>query len=171
MRLQRQRPVSKSPSRYSAQDIALNTKLSNRYWDWTLDYQAFRNSTIWDPYTGFGGNGNTSTGKSVGKGNCVTDGPFSTLRPVYYNQSYNSHCLSRGFGIGNDSEEILSHKFDPVAIEQLLRHDTYGRFLAHLEGSIHDSIHRLIGGDFRAWTAPNGECEAPGSYLMCTEVL
>jgi tyrosinase len=153
--------VSKFPSRYSVEDIALKTKLSNRYWDWTLDYQAFKNSPIWDPYTGFGGNGNTSIGQSVGKGNCVTDGPFSTLRPVYYNQTYNPHCLSRGFGIGNDSEEILIHRFDQVAIEKLLRRDSYEEFLAQLEGSIHDSIHRLVGGDFRAWTAPNGEREIP----------
>lgn len=137
--------------------IVIEAKRSYSYWDWTMDHQEFSKSPIWDPQKGFGGNGNTTTGKSVGDGSCVTDGPFSALRPVYYNQSYNPHCLSRGFGRGNDSEKILSHYFHPVAIDSLLSHETYGGFRAQLEGKIHDSIHRLVGGDFRVWTAPNGK--------------
>lgn len=130
-----------------------------------MDYEGFSKSPIWDSRTGFGGNGNTTIGKSVGDGSCVTDGPFSMLRPVYYNQSYNPHCLSRGFGRGNDSEKILSHHFDPIAIESLLSQETYGGFLVQLEAKIHDSIHRLVGGDFRAWTAPNGKDDAPSPSL------
>lgn len=139
--------------------LTVNVALFDRYWDWTLDSQAFSKSPIWNPKTGFGGNGNTTSGQTVGKGNCVTDGPLSTLWPVYYNRTYNPHCLSRGFGVGNDSEANLSHTFGPTAIAQLLRQETYGGFRAQVEGSIHDSIHRLIGGDFRAWTAPNGKCK------------
>jgi tyrosinase len=125
-----------------------------------LDWQSFSTSPVWNVTAGFGGNGNQTAGLGVGKGSCVTDGPFATLTPVYYNHSYIPHCLSRGFGVGNDSEELLGHNFSPAAIERLLQQESYERLVAQLEGEIHDSIHRLIGGDFRAWTAPNGKWEA-----------
>lgn len=132
------------------------TESSNSYWDWTKDWQDFSNSSIWNGSTGFGGNGNATTGQGVGEGNCVTDGPFSMLRPVYYNQSSTTHCLSRGFGRGNNTEQLLNSRFSPIAIETLLQQESYEDLLTQLESEIHDSIHRLIGGDFRAWTAPNG---------------
>jgi len=50
--------------------LELKSIFYNRYWDWTLDSSDPSHSPIWDPETGFGGNGSprqyTGSGRRVG---------------------------------------------------------------------------------------------------------
>ena len=62
-----------------------------RYWAEPLDTENFVKSPLFDPVTGFGGNG-------TGKDHCVRDGPFAnlTLR-VKADLTDADYCLSRNF--------------------------------------------------------------------------
>jgi len=82
------------------------------YWDWTLDANNFVNSPIFDPFTGFGGNGKNITVDPATLppsspvipggtgGGCVQTGWFknwvSNVGP-FENLNYNPHCLARDF--------------------------------------------------------------------------
>jgi tyrosinase len=92
------------------------------YWDWSLDNPEnggaqFNNSPIFDPITGFGGNGKAgfipipppvagqpppgTAGTPIGS--CVTDGPFANFTvvlnpgPVTNGLTAGSRCLERNF--------------------------------------------------------------------------
>lgn len=91
------------------------------YWDWTLDAlsdEAFFNSPIFDPETGFGGNGEwvpgnyshpagdlvpTSGGLDFADrtgGGCIPNGPFKNASNHIGpndNVEYNAHCIRRDF--------------------------------------------------------------------------
>ncbi|TVY16268.1 Tyrosinase ustQ [Lachnellula arida] len=112
-------------------------------------------SPVWDTETGFGGNGNENAGRSVGKGHCVTDGPFANLTVQYFSVKREPHCLSRGFLHG----EILDHRFGdrvrPQLIESLLEEPDYDAFNSRLEAGPHDAVPRGVNGDFSRATAPN----------------
>jgi len=80
------------------------------YWDWTLDTPAsnYVNSPVFDPVTGFGGNGPFEASDPNGffevpgrtGGGCVSDGPWAGLSDVVHlgpgpNIEYNPQCLRR----------------------------------------------------------------------------
>lgn len=80
------------------------------YWDWTLDTPAasYVNSPVFDPVTGFGGNGPFEPSDPNGwfevpgrtGGGCVSDGPWAGLSDVVHlgpgaNVEYNPQCLRR----------------------------------------------------------------------------
>ena len=82
------------------------------YWDWTLDSNDFPNSPIFDPLTGFGGNGKNITVDPTTLpisspfipggtgGGCVKTGWFKNWMVnvgPYDNLAYNPHCLARDF--------------------------------------------------------------------------
>lgn len=113
-------------------------------------------SSIWDGDTGFGGDGNSSSPSTVGDGHCVTDGPFTHLRPIQYNLSRSEHCLSRGFRDGDRRGRLPSEVYSPDRIGQLLAADDYQTFVHDVENSVHNIMHLSIGGDFMALTAANG---------------
>ncbi|KAK3110229.1 hypothetical protein LTR53_015693, partial [Teratosphaeriaceae sp. CCFEE 6253] len=55
------------------------------YWDWTLDSEAVERSPVFDPATGFGGDGGVGGEITVGRtGRCLVDGPFAGVRADYY---------------------------------------------------------------------------------------
>lgn len=114
------------------------------------------NSSIWDASTGFGGDGDPNGNSTVGLGRCVIDGPFTELRPVRYNHTYISHCLSRGFRDGNETGRLPSTPFSPDSIGRLLLKQTYQEFVREVEYSVHNIMHQSIAGDFLALTAANG---------------
>ncbi|KAI0483823.1 Di-copper centre-containing protein [Xylaria cf. heliscus] len=60
------------------------------YWNEPLDVGALDEATIFNPVTGFGGDGS-------GSSRCITDGPFmnTTLR-IQENLSTSEYCISRG---------------------------------------------------------------------------
>ncbi|KAH7391523.1 hypothetical protein BKA64DRAFT_756677 [Cadophora sp. MPI-SDFR-AT-0126] len=125
------------------------------YWDWSLDWLDLANSSIWSPTTGFGPNGDISLPVTVGRGHCVTSGPFRNLRPIMYNHTYEQHCLSRGFRDGEMEGRLPSEPFSPESIGGMMRNETYGGFIRRVEFLLHNRMHEAIGGDFLALTAAN----------------
>ncbi|TKX22697.1 tyrosinase ustQ [Elsinoe australis] len=133
------------------------------YWDWTLDWQHPEKSAVFDPETGFGGNGNPSIPSAVNEGWCVTDGPFAGLRVPF---DYDAVAGSRGlFDSANDKSFCLSRKFgqgstfnashlNPVVVSDILSEKRYIRFLAGLEFGPHNDIPFGIGGSFKSLYAP-----------------
>ncbi|KAK3997446.1 tyrosinase [Cladorrhinum sp. PSN332] len=80
------------------------------YWDWTLDTPAanFASSPVFDPVTGFGGNGPFIPSDPPGPfevpgrtgGGCVVDGPWAGLNDTVHlgpmeSYAYNPQCLRR----------------------------------------------------------------------------
>lgn len=65
------------------------------YWEEVLDVSALNASSVFDPTTGFGGNG-------AGTDGCVADGPFANLT-LHINQTATGidYCLSRDFSATN----------------------------------------------------------------------
>lgn len=118
-------------------------------------------STIWDAETGFGGNGRPNKTEYVpgeGEVNCVTDGPFSDLRPAYFGLSYEPHCLFRNWNNGtNQSGNMFGPNYSPAAVSKVLAQQTYPDFRLQLEGGPHGAIHSGVGGDMSPATSPNGE--------------
>ncbi|PMD44600.1 Di-copper centre-containing protein [Hyaloscypha variabilis F] len=129
------------------------------YWDWSLDYENPASTVVFNSYDGFGGDGDLQAPKSVGKGRCVTDGPFAGLQAKYFDDVVNNpedkilqHCLSRGFKDGKNG--FSGHKFRPEAMERLWRQKTYDKFFLYLELGPHNGIPQGIQGDFMTFTAP-----------------
>ncbi len=135
----------------------LNRLTPARYWDWSLDWMDLANSSIWDSSMGFGGDGNPDSLVTVGEGRCVTDGPFSALRPIIYNHTYTRHCLSRGFRDGKAVGRLPKNPYSPESIGSILRESTYKEFVRRVENYLHNTMHQAIAGDFLAMTAANGK--------------
>lgn len=126
------------------------------YWDWTLDFEALENSPIFNPATGFGGDGEVGGEITVGRsGRCLVDGPFAGTKVDFYDVKFQPHCLSRGF---RDLEGNLGHMdgadISPDSIEAVLSSDGYEEFVAAMESKVHDAIPFGIAGDFETFTAP-----------------
>jgi tyrosinase len=126
------------------------------YWDWTMDWMNLQNSSVWDALTGFGGDGDSQSPETVGGGRCVTDGPFTQLRPILYNHTYTKHCLSRGFRDGEILGRLPGASFSPEIIGNITRKASYEEFVKDIEYRLHNVMHVSIAGDFLALTAANG---------------
>lgn len=129
------------------------------YWDWTLDSEALEKSPVFDPDTGFGGDGELNGAITVGRsGRCVVDGPFAGVTADYYDVKYSPHCLSRGFrDLDGNLGHIDGHDISPESIEEVLNLGDYESFVALVESRVHDAIPFGIGGDFETFTAPYGK--------------
>ena len=138
---------------------------SASYWDWSLDWMDLANSSIWNSSVGFGGDGDLDGPVTVGGGRCVTNGPFSALRPIIYNHTYTQHCLSRGFRDGKTVGRIPGAQYSPESIGSILRESTYKEFVRRVEYYLHNTMHQGIAGDFLAMTAANGKM-AMSLYFM-----
>ena len=147
--------------------VLLNSLL--RYWDWSLDWEDITLAPIWDPDTGFGGNGSPTEGEEILDGHCVVDGPFANTSIGFLDDEAHPHCLSRGFESG---EDLLNHGrwFNPAALEKLFQHSDYTAFNLGLENGPHNAIPRSIRGDFLLLTAPYGELPIRGQ-LICTWLI
>ncbi|KAF8905208.1 hypothetical protein CPB84DRAFT_1745537 [Gymnopilus junonius] len=151
------------------------------YWDWTQDAEANSNNSIsrspvWDPLTGFGGDGVPGTytlptdfdddsrinpPSFVG---CVPDGPFAnyTLRigPGLLNTD---HCLVRGFN------ESAAQHLTSAAIANATKQQSFELFRIEVEGQpltsdhrMHDGGHIAIGGEMSNFFSSPGD---PMFYL------
>jgi tyrosinase len=114
-------------------------------------------SPVWDAATGFGGNGNENANESVGKGHCVTEGPFANLTVKYYSAQNEPHCLSRGFLHGDILDRRFGARVHPDNVEAILQEPDYDTFNVRLEAGPHDAVPRGVNGDFSRETAPNGK--------------
>lgn len=141
---------------------AFNKHPFHRYWDWVADSQAPASAAVWDPVTGFGGNGNmTSTGWGT---NCVLDGPFTGLRPVYWNNAAMPHCLLRSFAPGSPEDgvpEMYGASYSPSVMASINMETTFEGFRHNLENFPHGAVHQGVGGfvgDMGPQTSsPNGQ--------------
>ncbi|RPA77400.1 Di-copper centre-containing protein [Ascobolus immersus RN42] len=113
------------------------------YWDYTLDAGNFRNSPIFDPNTGFGGDG-------AGAQGCVSTGPFKdwTIHlPAQTSINRQDRCLSRRID-ANIGNQWLTKRYE----DDVLSKGDYGWMALALEGDtqggygIHGGGHFAIGG-------------------------
>ncbi|KAK5658686.1 hypothetical protein OQA88_2083 [Cercophora sp. LCS_1] len=139
------------------------------YWDWTLDADseiAWVNSPVFDPVTGFGGNGpyvnttlmdgtNLGPEKVPGKtgGGCVPDGPFANVTVSMGTgkiTTYNPHCLKRDF-----SPFLVSWTLNSSLVNWVLQAPDFANFDIRSQGdgisvwdmSYHGGGHAGVGGD------------------------
>ncbi|KXN80929.1 Tyrosinase [Leucoagaricus sp. SymC.cos] len=132
------------------------------YWDWTLDVtpsSRFVESPMWDPITGFGGNGpfveidpsNPFAVPGRTGGGCVQDGPFKNMTvrmgPVG-DVSGNPRCLSRDF-----SPYFAGRYLGRNVTKHTLAQPDYGWFARVVEGApsfddsgVHGGGHFGVGG-------------------------
>ncbi|KAH9477002.1 N-acetyl-6-hydroxytryptophan oxidase ivoB [Psilocybe cubensis] len=136
----------------------------NPYWDWTIDSDSstsIRGSPVFDPYTGFGGDGVPGTytlppcippdqlvfpDKWRG---CIADGPFAnyTVR-LGPGKLHTTHCVVRQI------DDAYAVYLDSPAIGRLMASPTFEVFRYELEGMpettdhrVHDGGHLSVGGE------------------------
>ncbi|KAJ2932727.1 hypothetical protein H1R20_g4366, partial [Candolleomyces eurysporus] len=144
------------------------------YWDWTRDTNGdtlIQHSPLFDPVTGFGGDGiaSTYTPPTDDDGTpfpiipefmigCVGTGPFADLvLHVGPGRRFTDHCLVRGF------HEELRPSLSQHHISNIMNQTTYDNFWNSLDGlpfkpdfRLHDAGHGFMGGDMISfYTSPN----------------
>lgn len=91
-------------------------------------------SVIFDPETGFGGNG-------TGKAHCVVDGPFANLTlHVQKDLSDSDYCLTRNFDPCSFRAAAQSN------VDTCMAKETFEEARQCLEGSPHGAGHGGVGG-------------------------
>ncbi|KAF4429629.1 Tyrosinase [Fusarium acutatum] len=145
------------PLKLTAMNIMTSTL---GYWDWSLDADDTPKSTIWDPKTGFGGNGSPNKTESIYDGRavrkCLNNGPFKDLIPAYLTTEYDPHCLSRNWNDGSKNVgNMLSKNYNKEAVAKVQEVKDYDHYRQKLEAGPHGAIHSAIGGDMIPNTSPN----------------
>lgn len=108
------------------------------YWEESLDVTALNESSVFDPDTGFGGNG-------VGDDECVADGPFQNLT-LHINQTSSSanYCLSRSLDSSN------FQKANQTYIDACYASANYSEAWQCYKSSPHTAGHAGVGGTVSA---------------------
>ncbi|VUC30006.1 unnamed protein product [Clonostachys rosea] len=142
------------------------------YWDWSIDADAkdMPNSPLFDPVTGFGGDGKRTTSNEPGFQRCVVDGPFANTNltlamgwPDMNVAGDRLHCFTREFngGLGNDENgniiigDMQVGAYNSQVMKTIYGFDTYADMSSMLEGLPHAQIHSVIFGDMGPATSPN----------------
>ncbi|WQF87006.1 Putative tyrosinase copper-binding domain, di-copper centre-containing domain superfamily [Colletotrichum destructivum] len=142
------------------------------YWDWTIDADAqnMPGSPIFDPVTGFGGDGQYTGSTQPGFQRCVIDGPFANTNltlamgwPETNVRGDRPHCLTRVFnsGQGNDANgnpivgDMQLRAYNTQVMNAIYAFDNFADMATILEELPHSMIHRVISGDMGPTTAPN----------------
>lgn len=124
------------------------------YWDWSIDADAVNvpNSPIFDPDTGFGGDGRLTGSDVPGYGRCVVDGPFanSTLTlgmgwPNVNDDGDRPHCFTRELNnaSGNDENgvtiigDMQASAYNSHVMRTINAFETYSEMQNMLEGLPH----------------------------------
>ncbi|KAG6828512.1 hypothetical protein H0H92_007729 [Tricholoma furcatifolium] len=124
------------------------------YWDWTrdtADVDTLHRSPIFDPSDGFGSA--TSTGQPV------EDGPFAS-----YNLTYGPGPVIHNHRLTRILNTTFMQYLTDAQVARTMEKPTFEQFRIELEGEpvtptpkIHDSGHRLIGGDMaNTFSSPGG---------------
>ncbi len=150
--------------------VRLLTKF-DRYWDWVADSSAPSKAKVWDPVTGFGGNGNQTL--TTWGTNCVLNGPFATLQLKYWNTEVRPHCLLRVFEPGYPEYgiiEMLGANYSPQVMATVNAETTYDGFRNAFENGPHGAVHQGVGnfaGDMGPQlSSPNGKFNLHFSRLL-----
>jgi tyrosinase len=138
------------------------------YWDWSRDWKDPTKSPIWDPVTGFGGDGDPDGPVTVGRGSCIKDGPFAGYQVLYSDFVPQMHCLSRGFG-RQLHKPFRTPFFEPQAMVDLLNQKTFYNFTEAMEEGPHDAVPNGVNGDFFTLESPNGKLCSVGAYISFSE--
>lgn len=124
------------------------------YWDWSIDADALNmpNSTIFDPDTGFGGDGKRTGSDVAGFERCVVDGPFANTNltlamgwPDMNTVGNRLHCFTREFngGLGTDANgdmiigDMQVGAYNSKTMSTIYGFDTYAQMSSMLEGLPH----------------------------------
>lgn len=141
------------------------------YWDWAADSAAPTKAAVWDPVTGFGGDGAATRDKDGRR--CVTDGPFKNYRPVYYNFEVFPHCLSREWYVDDPLSGVIDMRnasYTPARVAEVTANTVFDSFRRDLEGGPHGAVHGGVGfgtGDMGFQNAsPNGESPVLEPHLV-----
>jgi tyrosinase len=126
------------------------------YWDWTLDWEDITKSPVFDPVSGFGGDGNVTGEVTVGGGRCVIDGPFAGLEALRFDANWAPHCLSRGFLKGKVLRKMCGEDIRPEVVAKVLENESFEDFMSALEEGPHIGISTGIRGDWVKFTVPYG---------------
>ncbi|KAK3498101.1 uncharacterized protein B0T23DRAFT_394280 [Neurospora hispaniola] len=126
------------------------------YWDWTLDAGDPTKAPVWDPITGFGGNGDPAIDVMDSNMKCLVDGPLKGFQVAYTMKGYEPHCLARDWNSGIAFPgDMLADSYNKEAVDKVAAQDNYKDFRYHLEGGPHGAIHSAVGGDMSPATSPN----------------
>ncbi|KFY86894.1 hypothetical protein V500_07327 [Pseudogymnoascus sp. VKM F-4518 (FW-2643)] len=142
------------------------------YWDWSIDADAkdMPNSPVFDPVTGFGGDGKRTGSYEPGFQRCVVDGPFANTNltlamgwPNMNDPGNRLHCFTREFngGEGNDENgeaiigEMQVGAYNSAVMNTIYAFDKFPEMVNMLEGLPHAQIHSVIFGDMGPATSPN----------------
>jgi tyrosinase len=118
-------------------------------------------SPIWDPVTGFGGNGDLSRAEPLFDATwpCITNGPFKHMRPLYYFDLKKEHCLGRLWNNGSQgADNGVTYDYSNETITNIQALEEYSSYREQLELGPHNALHSFIGADMDSTTAPNGQC-------------
>lgn len=122
-----------------------------RYWEEVLDVANLTASPVFDPITGFGGNGTGSDG-------CITDGPFVNmtlhLGPVY---EITDHCLSRS--LNQDAIEWAAQD----NIDECMAMQNYSSAWPCFSSKPHTAGHAAVGDVMLDITCSPGGLSSPPS--------
>jgi tyrosinase len=137
------------------------------YWDFVADSASPILASIWDPITGFGGNGSSPDDSPLSF--CVREGPFADLKLQFLGNETAPHCLQRQFARGypyEDEQELLGGNYSPKYVNPIMALPDFLNFHARLEGGPHGGVHIGIGGDMGPVTAPNGASFSDFQYRI-----
>lgn len=124
------------------------------YWDWSIDGDAkdTQNSPVFDPDTGFGGDGKLTGSNVPGFGRCVVDGPFANSNltlamgwPDMNEDGNRVHCFTREFngGMGNDENgvpiigDMQATAYDSKVMNTIYGFNSFPTMVDMLEGLPH----------------------------------
>ncbi|KAG8778292.1 hypothetical protein FRC12_025055 [Ceratobasidium sp. 428] len=116
------------------------------YWDWTIDANNMQKSEMFNPTTGFGGNGS-------GRDHCVKDGPYGTQSnfSIAYPEA---RCLQRNFNM-NSRWGLGGSQHSSAAIDAIMQNTDFAKFEQSVEEGPHDAVHNEIAGDMAAAFSPD----------------
>lgn len=124
------------------------------YWDWSIDADALNtpNSPVFDPVTGFGGDGKRTGSDVPGFQRCVVDGPFANTNltlamgwPDMNEPGNRLHCFTREFngGMGNDANgepiigDMQAGAYNSKTMNTIYAFDRFADMVSMLEGLPH----------------------------------
>lgn len=124
------------------------------YWDWSIDADArdTPNSPLFDPVTGFGGNGKRTETDEPGFQRCVVDGAFANTTltlgmgwPNVNDRGDRPHCLTREFNSGSGADEngemiigdMQAAAYESKVMNTIYGMDSYSQMINMLEGLPH----------------------------------
>ncbi|KAJ4350601.1 hypothetical protein N0V95_004605 [Ascochyta clinopodiicola] len=124
------------------------------YWDWSIDadIKDVPNSPVFDPVTGFGGDGKRTDSNEPGFQRCVVDGPFASTNltlgmgwPDVNEDGDRLHCFTRELnsGVGKDDNgntivgDMQADAYNSKVMNTIYAFERFAEMAEMLEGLPH----------------------------------